>query len=263
MKNKNVVIKKSCHFRGMWSGIFHVPNRSSRDLIKANAFDFKGKTLRKTYRLGVSQTGAVSKPRNSCCQSRELSSSHLTYKVEDLNKGSFRAPLLSGFTLIELLVVVLIIGILTAVALPQYQKAVAKSHYATIKPLLKSIAHAQEIYYLSNGEYADSMDKLAVTAPAGYVSSSTATDWDYPWGRCATYSNGATYCVYRSNSTDWSAWIRLRTWGIHSIETYEDIGLAGKYVCDARGNIFDKICQQETGKSVPDIVASNTNTYFY
>ena len=70
-----------------------------------------------------------------------------------------------GFTLIELLVVVLIIGILAAVAVPQYQKAVEKSRVAEALVITKALAQAEQVYYLANGDYSHDITLLDLDIP--------------------------------------------------------------------------------------------------
>ena len=87
-----------------------------------------------------------------------------------------------GFTLIELLVVVLIIGILSAVALPQYQKAVEKSRAVQAVVLVKSIRDAAEVYYMANGTYPSSIDDLDIERPAMVK--------DFEWDNSSEWKDG-------------------------------------------------------------------------
>ena len=70
-----------------------------------------------------------------------------------------------GFTLIELLVVVLIIGILSAVALPQYRVAVEKSRATELMVNVKSLADAVDLYYLETGAFPTALADLSIQLP--------------------------------------------------------------------------------------------------
>ena len=129
---------------------------------------------------------------------------------------------MKGFTLIELLVVVLIIGILSAVALPQYEKTVEKSRASQAFTLARALHTAQEEYKMANGTYTRYFEDLSIAT--GLSSSGTNT--------CALASPDIRY------TQDFA--VTLGTIGQYT----GDVAVVrnnGKYKCYAIGFIDDKI----------------------
>ncbi|MBR2081989.1 MAG: prepilin-type N-terminal cleavage/methylation domain-containing protein [Elusimicrobiaceae bacterium] len=154
-----------------------------------------------------------------------------------------------AFTLIELLVVVLIIGILAAVAVPQYQKAVMKSRYAAIKSMVQSIAYAEETYYLANGTYTTQWTDLDIDTPTptNEYPEGTGTARDFNWGSCHLWYD----------SVDCKVKDVLAFMIVHN-----HINFSYKYICTAYNtdltSIENKICKEESGLSAP----SDTGSYY-
>ena len=68
-----------------------------------------------------------------------------------------------GFTLIELLVVIIIIGVLSAIALPSFLNQAAKARAAEAKSNVGSMNRAQQAFYLENQCFSENVGDLGLS----------------------------------------------------------------------------------------------------
>ncbi|MBQ3666987.1 MAG: type II secretion system protein [Elusimicrobiaceae bacterium] len=153
-----------------------------------------------------------------------------------------------GFTLIELLVVVLIIGILAAIALPQYQLAVEKSRAAQMLPIMRSVYNALALYKLEHGQYWSDegvhWEDLMLPAPSGFETDDYTTEfWNDDW-YCFPNEESSGY-VYCDNNT--------RGYTLYMYQPDDEIypDYAGKRICMAAADTFgEKICKTLGGREI-------------
>lgn len=151
-----------------------------------------------------------------------------------------------GFTLIEMLVVVLIIGILAAIALPQYRTAVTKAKVAAMLPTMRAWKDALMEYKLVHGDYSGidygtGGDILGVSWPeifpeCGRNSTSSIHCWDNDfWNECFANEeeDGAVYCT----TSDFSL----------KMYQYDD---GNEFYCRSDNSIGEKLCQSLGGEKM-------------
>ena len=153
-----------------------------------------------------------------------------------------------GFTLLELLIVVLIIGILAAIALPQYRMAVTKVKVASILPLMRRWYDAAEEYHLQHGDFCPwdcQGSDLGVNWPSDWKNSNGGSCGDSSY--CSNDYWGCmgggmrVECIHDTTGDD-AFYISMYLNNVDLDEYFN--GIQGKISCMAvQGTGGDKICK--------------------
>ncbi|WP_432634079.1 type IV pilin protein [Candidatus Avelusimicrobium sp.] len=182
-------------------------------------------------------------------------------RIKTLRDDGLTAPshmaTTAGFTLIELLVVVLIIGILSAVALPQYQTVVARTRYQQLVVMANNIAKAEDAYFMANGQYTTDFSAL-----------------DFDFGNSTPLQGDAG--TYNAISIGKGFACVLRDYAVGTVQCKSD------YYTDVpefqinfdshtrmchnyhwRGSVAQRVCRLETNTQAPARTNSEYETYLY
>ena len=98
-----------------------------------------------------------------------------------------------GVTLVELMIVVIVLGILAAVAYPNYRDAAARAKRNEAKAALLQIATNQERFYLNNNTYTTDMTQLGFAGAGNVISDSGSYQINVDAADASNFTATATY----------------------------------------------------------------------